>query len=300
MALLAGTNYDPAAVVSKATTAAAAMAALDTTNLRLTFTAPANGRVMVRMRGTTHGATTWPQVLLGVMSGSTVVARMAPIGAPPGNASASSHLPVEALFTVGGLTPGQSYTWDAAYGVETSVASTGIKYGGPNNATVNDAHGGFVFEVWEAPTLLATLLYDPAAAVSKSTAGLLAMTAFDTANIRHTFTVPASGNVLVRLNGTIHGATNFPMPLFGVLEGSTVRGRQAPIGGLLGTGLATTMVTREAMFVVTGLTPGANLTWDAAYEVESISTSTAVKYGGPNDTTANNAFGGFLYEIWQA
>ena len=39
-------------------------------------------------------------------------------------------------------------TWDAAYGVETAVAATGLKYGGPNNATANDAFGALIFEVW--------------------------------------------------------------------------------------------------------------------------------------------------------
>jgi len=38
MALLAGVAYDPAAAVTKATSAALAMTAFDTTNLRVTFT----------------------------------------------------------------------------------------------------------------------------------------------------------------------------------------------------------------------------------------------------------------------
>lgn len=54
------------------------------------------------------------------------------------------------LFLVVGLTPNASLTWDAAYGVETAVTSTGLKYGGPNNATANNAFGAFQFEVWAA------------------------------------------------------------------------------------------------------------------------------------------------------
>jgi hypothetical protein len=50
MALLAGVAADPAAAVTKATSAAPAMTAFDTTNLRVTFTAPANGKVLVRIR----------------------------------------------------------------------------------------------------------------------------------------------------------------------------------------------------------------------------------------------------------
>lgn len=148
MALLAGTLYDPATAVSKVTSAALALTALDTTNLRLAFTAPANGSVLVRMVGTLHGATTFPQIMLGVLEGSTVKGRVAPQAVMGGTALATTMVNVEALFVVTGLTPAASLTWDAAYGVETLVASTGLKYGGPNNSTANDAWGGFCFEIW--------------------------------------------------------------------------------------------------------------------------------------------------------
>ena len=150
MTLLAGTLYDPAAAVSKATTSTLAMTAIDTTNLRLTFTVPASGRVLVRLQGTLHGATTYPQILLGVLQSATVKGRVSPAGLLNGVAAATAFLTVEGLFVVTGLTPGSSLTWDAAYGVETVVASTGLKYGGPDNATANDAFGGFVFEIWSA------------------------------------------------------------------------------------------------------------------------------------------------------
>lgn len=149
MPLLAGKLYDPATAVSAATTAALAMTALDTTNLRLTFTAPASGTVLVRLSGVLHGATTFPQILLGVLDGSVVRGRAAPMGAPPGTALATTLERVTAEFLITGLTAGASYTWDAAYGVETLVASTGLKYGGPNNTTANDAFGGFAFEIWQ-------------------------------------------------------------------------------------------------------------------------------------------------------
>lgn len=152
MTLLAGKLYDPAVAVSKATTAALAMTALDTTNLRLTFTVPSNGSVLVRLQGTLHGgsATPWfPTIQLGVLEGSTVRGRLVPAGLPIGLVgSATMMLTVEALFLVTGLTPGASLTWDAAYGVEGIVASSGLKYGGPNDTTVNNAFGGFVFEIW--------------------------------------------------------------------------------------------------------------------------------------------------------
>lgn len=146
--------------------------------------------------------------------------------------------------------------------------------------------------------LLGSKLYDPAVAVTKNTTAALAMTALDTTNLRIAFTAPANGSVLVRLAGTIHGATTFPQILLGVLEGSTVKGRMVPKAVVGGTALATTFLSVEALFVVNGLTPSASLTWDAAYAVETIVAATGIKYGGPNDTTVNNAFGGFAFEIW--
>jgi hypothetical protein len=124
------------------------MTAIDTANLRASFNAPANGSVLVRMAGTLHGATTFPQILLGVLDGSTVKGRVSPAGLLNGTALATTFLTVEGLFLINGLTPGAACVWDAAYGVETLVAATGLKYGGPNNTTANDAFGGFVFECW--------------------------------------------------------------------------------------------------------------------------------------------------------
>lgn len=148
--------------------------------------------------------------------------------------------------------------------------------------------------------LLASKLYDPATAVTKSVATAIAMTALDTTNLRNTFTVPSNGAVLVRLEGTLHGATTFPQILLGVLEGTTVRMRKAPQGLINGTALATTFLTVESMAVVSGLTPGASVSWDAAYGVETVVASPAgLKYGGPNGTTANDAFGAFSFEVWE-
>lgn len=298
MALLAGVHYDPTTAVTKATTALLAMTALDTTNLRLTFTAPSNGAVLVRMRGTVHGASTMPTVLFGVLSGSTVMARQAPVGAVGGTAAATTFNTQEALMLITGLTPGGSYTFDAAYGVEIILASTGIKYGGPNGSTANDAFGGLVFEIYDTPNLLGGINYDPSTAVSLSTATAIGLTAMDTTNLRITFTAPSSGKVLVRLRGVVHGATTFPQILLGVLSGSTVMGRDTPIGGLKTTAVATAQLAREAEFLVTGLTSGTNYTFDAAYGVETVVASTGLKYGGPNNTTTNDAFGGFSFDIW--
>lgn len=301
MTLLASAHYDPAGSVSQSTASAIAMTALDTTNLRLTFTVPANGAVLVRLRGTLHGSTVWPSILLGILQSSTVKARILPIGAPAGTALATTGCIVEALFVVPGLTPAASLTWDAAYGVEQTAASTGLKYGGPNNTTTNDAFGGFVFEIYSTPSLLGAVLYDPGTAASASCSSLLAMNPIDATNCTLSFTAPASGKVLVRVKTNVGGGTTYAQILLGAMDtvggGSAVRGRQRPAGGLAGTS-AVQNCPQEASFVVSGLTPGNSYNFDAAYGVEITGAATPIRWGGPNNTTAGDAWGALQYEIW--
>lgn len=148
MNLLKAVNYDPSTAVSKATSALLAMTAFDTTNLRLAVTVPAHGMVRFRLQCNLSGATTMPQVLLGVLNGATVVGRQVPLAALPGTALATTNVPLVVDFVATGLTAGAT-NFDAAYGVETIVAATNIHYGGPNNTTGNDAWGGFAFEAWD-------------------------------------------------------------------------------------------------------------------------------------------------------
>lgn len=150
MSLLAAANYDPATAVTKSTAAVQAMTALDTTNLRVQVTPPASGMVLVRLRGVIHGSATTPQIFLGVLDGATVVRRMVPTLSLYNGNSATALNSAEAVFVVTGLNSATTYTWDAAYGVETAVTSSAIKYGGPNDAVGNNAFGPFVFEVWTA------------------------------------------------------------------------------------------------------------------------------------------------------
>ncbi len=297
--LLAGVNYDPSSAVAKSTASLLAMTAFDTTNLRLTFTAPANGIVMVRLKCQVLDQNQSPSILLGVLDGSTVVGRQRPIGALGGTAVSTTRIAQEAVFIVSGLTPGNSYTYDAAYGVQVVLSSTNIRYGGPNDTTTNNAYGGFVFEIHDTPNLLAAVNYDPSSAVSKSTASLLALTALDTTNLRLTFTAPASGAVEIRLRACVVGGTSYPQIILGVLDGATVKGRQTPMGGLATAAGATHPMTVEALFPITGLTPGNSYTFDAAYGVEIVVASTNLKYGGPNDASGNDAWGGFAFEVWE-
>lgn len=304
MACLGAVVYDPGTAATKATSALLAMTALDTTNARITFTAPTNGIVLVRIRVAQKGATTNPQLLLGVLESTTVRARQAPIAARQGGSAGLFVL--EAVSLVTGLTGGNSYTWDAAYGVEFAVAASTIGWGGPNDTTASNAYGAVTFDIWETAGLLAGVHYDPATAVSKSTAANIAVTALDTTNLRCSFTTPASGAgsafVAVRLRGMWSGSSATPTGVhFAVLDGATIKLRAAPLGGFTnaGTIAATDHYVGEAMAVI-GVSPSTSYDWDAAYAVETAQTGSNLKYGGPNDTTQDNAYGGYGFEVWAA
>ncbi len=303
MKLLAGKNYDFLTTrVNKATTALLAMTAFDTTNLRLTFTAPGNGSVLVRMRTAISGAATAPQILLGILDGATVRGRQAPIISQQ-SATSGAVYGISTQFLVTGLTGGQSYTWDAAYGVEFAVSSTNISYGGLDDTSASNAYGGFQYEIYDTQGLLAGTHYDPGTAdTSKSIATAAVMAVLDTTNLRLTFTMPSSGNVLVRMRGVASATTTAGnCVLWGVLDGATIRGRVRGFGGynnIASSPLATDQWVYDGSFLCTGLTGGTSYTWDAAYGVEVVQTSGVLKWGGPNDNTQDNAWGGFSYEIW--
>lgn len=148
MSLLASATYDPVTAVTKSTATLQAMTAMDITNLRLSFTVPPNGRVQARMAGVIHGAITFPQILIGIMEGAVIKGRAAPMAPLSGTALATTFQSFDTLIVVSGLVADASLSWDAAWSVETVVAATGIKYGGPNDALGNNAFGAFQFQIW--------------------------------------------------------------------------------------------------------------------------------------------------------
>ncbi len=300
MALLAGTLYDPAATAQKVGTSLLAMTALDTTNLRLTFTAPSNGSVLVRLCASSQGSgSSPPRWLLGVMDGATVKARQSPISGFGTQVIGADTNAQEAVFVVSGLNAASSYTWDAAYGVENVQTSQAIKYGGPNDASGADAYGGFAYEIWDTASLLGSITYDPSTAAGAVTTSLLAMTVLDTTNARITFTAPSSGKVFWRIRTVYTGSTTYGSTFLGILDGATVKARVAPIYGLATASAAGSPVVLDASGLVTGLS--GSYTWDAAYAVQVVSgAGGTLKWGGPNNTTANDAWGALCYEIWAA
>lgn len=300
MACLGAIQYDPGTAVAKAATSLLAMTAFDTTNARITFTVPSNGAVMVRIRANLHGSTSAARILLGVLESSTVRMRMSPQGHFMQAILATTMVSQEAVAVVTGLTPGASLTWDAAYGVEIIQTGANVRYGGPNDTTADNAWGALVFEVWECTNLIKGTLYDPSTAATQSMTALLAMTAMDTTNLRLTFNAPDSGRVLWRIHTGSHGSATAGQALLGVLEGAAVVGRVAPVMTVGAGAVATGVIKMTASGVITGLTPGSQHTYDAAYGVETVAGAGGIKYGGPNDTTTDNAFGAIAFEIWAA
>lgn len=301
MACLGSVLYDPATAATASTASALAMTAFDTTNMRITFTAPSSGNVLVRMRVAEKGAVTVPATLLGVLESTTVMGRQAPIVMGKQLAVAAGLMPHEVVFPVTGLSAG-SHTWDAAYGVETGVASTTFGWGGPNDTTASNAYGAAAFEVWDTPNLLAAANYDPGTAATSAISATTVMTALDTTNLRLTFTAPASGRVRVVLRAMAEGGSSTAAMIhLGVLESATIMGRSCAYCNWAnnGTVVATDHLIYQSEFVVSGLSAGSH-TWDAACAVETAGTGLSLKWGGPNDTTADNAFGGFSYYIQAA
>lgn len=150
MGILAGKAYDPAAVATITTAALNPMEVFDATNLRLTFTVPSNGSVLVRGRGVDNGNTTYPQFLIGILQSTTVIKRVAPKTRLATTAPNTTLLHWWATFVVTGLTPAASLTWDLARSVEAQIGFHAIRWGGPNNGTTaDDAYGAICFEIWD-------------------------------------------------------------------------------------------------------------------------------------------------------
>ena len=305
MACLGSVLYDPSTLATKATTALLAMTAFDTANAAITFTAPSNGNVLVKIRAAHKGASTSPQVLMGCLEASpsagTVRGRQVPVHAA--RALGSSNLVVnEVVYPVTGLTPAASYTWQAAYGVETLLAATQFGWGGPNNTTASDAYGALGFEIWDTENLLGAINRDPSTAETVQTTTASVLAAISTTNFRLTVTAPASGRIACRIRGCWTGNTTVATVHFGVLEGSTIWGRQAAWtnAGNLGAPASTDLYPVEAFFVMSGFTGGNSYVLDAAWAVETVQTTSTVKWGGPNNATGNDAWGGLVYELWSA
>src|ERR1700757_4493576 len=125
--LLAFTRYSPNPIITK--TPSASLAAIDTTNLTISFVAPSSGNVMVVLQGNprasnnasadwlgwglvTHGTTTLVSDLMNTIQ---------PVNQPGGGLQVEAN--IVARFHITGLTAGTTYQYDWAYQVSGTGSS---------------------------------------------------------------------------------------------------------------------------------------------------------------------------------
>ena len=117
--------------------------------------------------------------------------------------------------------------------------------------------------------IIARTSYDPASLASYTTSSTTDADV-DATNLAVTFTVPASGAVLIRLEahagftGTYNDAVNW-----GLRNGSTTVKSVPVIGGVLSSSSQGPNSSWTKTFYVSGLTPGASLTYKWSWKVNS-------------------------------
>ncbi len=142
--LLAIAQYGPSSQANKATTNTSGLDDVDATNLAVTFTAPASGKVLIRLESAGYsnaGNGGWAQ--WGVKEGSTVIANNRQAFQSIGGTKHS----VSYLKT--GLTPGNSYTYKMAFGCGANGGTLTL-YMSDGISTANGV-GPAIIEIWEAP-----------------------------------------------------------------------------------------------------------------------------------------------------
>lgn len=132
--VLATTKYDGANTYTLKTTTSATHAALDSTNLTVTFTAPRSGKVVVRLHALA-GASGVCNLLWGVLDAGNSDALVGEAGAGFFNAGyvgGSADLATSVAIPVTGLTPGTSYTYKFAHRLSSAGANSGRTVYGPS------------------------------------------------------------------------------------------------------------------------------------------------------------------------
>lgn len=136
-ALLAYTEYDPAVLAALSATSSSSFADVDATNLAITFTAPASGRVLVVLSASQQGGTAGTQVYWNLRTTAPADVADSDMSMNYGNNHIRRNT-YRKRFT--GLTPSSSYTW--RWGHRGAGGTTYIYAGGD--------HGAAVMEIWSA------------------------------------------------------------------------------------------------------------------------------------------------------
>lgn len=145
--LLASHQYAPGTIATYSV-ASSTIAALDTTNLTISFTAPASGNVLVVLQASGKSTTAgeplaWTLFLHG---GSVIQADIVPVSL---SSLANTYTSATASFLITGLTPGNSYQYDWAAGMISASVTMGVQ--GVTSSTFSATNAGpAIMEVWSA------------------------------------------------------------------------------------------------------------------------------------------------------
>ena len=134
--LLTAITYNPASTTSLSTSSATFVDA-DATNLKVTFTAPASGQVLVRLTAARTSSGTSPVQYWNVRSGGSDIAGTGGVISATTTRSRNSHAVI-----VSGLTSGNSYTYTWGHMVTGTTATSTI--------SVGSTDGPATMEVWSA------------------------------------------------------------------------------------------------------------------------------------------------------
>lgn len=141
--------------------------------------------------------------------------------------------------------------------------------------------------------LLAVKSHSPATRVSASAGASL--TALDTTNLRVSFTVPASGRVLLGLAAWAYAQQSGVLNWAALASGVLVPGSDQTVAYHTPSGEIQERVAYRALIV--GLTAGATATWDWAHYRTFGSTTVGTHYGG---APSSGNPGPALMEVWSA
>ncbi len=155
---------------------------------------------------------------------------------------------------------------DGAPGVD-GTDGTGVPVGGTDGQVLTKASATDGDVVWETPAAgggggssvpLAVAYHNPGTLYSFTHSGGATTGDVDATNLAATFTVPASGKVMVRMAASMAIAALSATAALVLRQGTTDVQTQRT-GGL--TGSTNSQVRGHAIFYVTGLTPGASVTY---------------------------------------
>jgi hypothetical protein len=145
--------------------------------------------------------------------------------------------------------------------------------------------------------LLACVQYAPSSLATYNCKSL-SLIAVDTTHLTIPFTVPASGNVLVKLSALCNEADNSNMGMFALFT----HGTSSQVGdtfAVVGYD-SSLLIVVTATFYITGLTPGTHLQYDWAYATTSTVNGLFVYVSGHTGVTGAPFNAPATMEVWSA